>query len=574
MQVLNKTHYHSFMTRLYNDVAEPNSFSYESSKRSSYQQRLYFEYLYTQKVGGVSFFITFTYNDNAIPQWHGHNVFDYEHVRLITNGKISKVLMRKYHAQMKYFCACETGDGKGERGLGNNPHYHFIFYIQPLDSNFVKPTPDQFISLCRSVWQYRTVIHPIYGTRLERYCDWRSARFGHVQAGNNQGVINSADAFGYVSKYCTKSSFWNNVEREVIAFYDKVVTDNGYTFPNCLLNYYEYLKDLGYYNAIDSPRYAFLRDSGLLDFAKYRRTNDWAKKSPYQQTYRYYLLTYRNDLLDTFTQPLIDYYYNTYKELAVKTFVRKWKNRYGLKTRMSNGVGLYGLEFVKNKESNPTISYITSKDCKDKPLCLYLYRKLYMDVVKCPVTGNPLYILNSLGLQLKHNQLPSQINTTIDTLKQAIIHFNECRFNNLPVYNRYYDSIRVPRETIPDNAYYAYAVYTLVYKHRHFKDELECNLRIDIDIEDVLKDYDKYLLNTYWSLDYDEISLKQRIYTNRDHLVAFTSHYAFVPYARYFDYFDKVTDAFRSYVSVCRKVEFETKMNDRAVINRYKFNNK
>ena len=43
MKVLNKTHYYSPYTRVYNEVPDVDSFATESAKRVSYQQRLFFE---------------------------------------------------------------------------------------------------------------------------------------------------------------------------------------------------------------------------------------------------------------------------------------------------------------------------------------------------------------------------------------------------------------------------------------------------------------------------------------------------------------------------------------------------
>lgn len=127
MLVENKTHYFSEYTRVYNALPDPNCFGIQSSKRMGYFQRLWFEYAYCRKVNGTCLFYTLTYNDKHIPQYRGHNCFSYADIRYITNGALSKWLLRHYGSKLLYFCACESGEGNGVRGKGNNPHYHFIF---------------------------------------------------------------------------------------------------------------------------------------------------------------------------------------------------------------------------------------------------------------------------------------------------------------------------------------------------------------------------------------------------------------------------------------------------------------
>ena len=94
MLVKNPTKYCSDYTKFYNVVPDKGSFGYESSIRLSYYQRLYYELEYTRKVNGICFFFTLTYCDNKVPKFLGRNVHSYKDVRLVTNGSISKVLLR------------------------------------------------------------------------------------------------------------------------------------------------------------------------------------------------------------------------------------------------------------------------------------------------------------------------------------------------------------------------------------------------------------------------------------------------------------------------------------------------
>ena len=231
MKLLNKTHYHDQFTRIYNEVPDDDSFAFESSKRISYQQRLYWEFEACKMMKGKTFFYTFTYNDNALPKYMGLPVFDYSHVRKLTNGRIQKELLRKYGYECHYAIFPENGEGgeshnyKGKRGKGNNPHYHAVFFLFPRlmrdekgsiilplkrDLSVSQPreiTALKFRELVRSVWQYSTtLVKDEQGKWMHKdvYTDWKNARFGHCQEGSNLGEVKNEDPFGYIAKYCTK----------------------------------------------------------------------------------------------------------------------------------------------------------------------------------------------------------------------------------------------------------------------------------------------------------------------------------------------------------------------------------
>lgn len=241
MKILNKTHYFDYTTAVYNTVVDPHSFAYESSKRQGYAQRLYYEFVDTSNLGGISLFYTLTYNDLHIPTWYDgkefYPCFSYEDIRYITNGALSKWLQRKFHCALRYFCACESGEGKGSRGLGNNPHYHFIFFLRPcvlkdgtLDPEFKCPTPSQFRKKIRELW---------HGT--DGYIDYRDAKYGIAREGDNLGVCDSSAAFKYVSKYVLKDNLQKTLEGKVLQYgydlYSKIGIDS-----TSMVAFYKYNK--------------------------------------------------------------------------------------------------------------------------------------------------------------------------------------------------------------------------------------------------------------------------------------------------------------------------------------------
>lgn len=130
----NTKHFNPHICRTHNRFASPVSYQSRSIKIEGYETRLYWQYRYCDEHSGQTFFYTLTYNDNAIPTYMGQNCFDYEDLRDLLTGGFRKYLLRHYGTTFKYFIGAELGDGKGERGMHNNPHYHVLFFLEPADN--------------------------------------------------------------------------------------------------------------------------------------------------------------------------------------------------------------------------------------------------------------------------------------------------------------------------------------------------------------------------------------------------------------------------------------------------------
>ena len=177
MLVENRSHRTSVYNRTYASVPDTNSFFFQSGRRRAYAQRLYFEYLYTQKVNGTTYFYTLTYNDKSIPHYFKDRpCFSYADIRLVTNGALSKELERKYGSRLRYFVACETGEGKGSRGAGKNPHYHCIFFVQPLHDKEGKPITEGYIPI--QPLDFRRIIRRVWQGTENDYVNFNAAKFG------------------------------------------------------------------------------------------------------------------------------------------------------------------------------------------------------------------------------------------------------------------------------------------------------------------------------------------------------------------------------------------------------------
>lgn len=177
----------------------PNSYKFACSKEMAYKTRLYYEYKYTESVGGQSFFYTLTYNDAHIPKdpFLGLPCFDYKDLARFLNGGFKKQLERKYSTKLKYFVGAELGDGKGKRGLANNPHYHVIFFLTPKDSSYKVISPLELRHLVRLYWQG--------ADQSQQWIDYNKFELGLAKEGSyNLGKICDFRACVYASKYVTK----------------------------------------------------------------------------------------------------------------------------------------------------------------------------------------------------------------------------------------------------------------------------------------------------------------------------------------------------------------------------------
>lgn len=152
-----------------------------------------------------------TYNDKACPCYLGRNCFDYEDLRDLFTGGFRKQLLRKYGCTFKYFVGAELGDGKGKRGLFNNPHYHILFFVvSACDDRFpyVQISPEDFRHLVRLYWQG-------FDEDLVGWHSYKSAKYGIAREGDNCGLVTDFRACVYCAKYCVKDVGLRNFEAEV-----------------------------------------------------------------------------------------------------------------------------------------------------------------------------------------------------------------------------------------------------------------------------------------------------------------------------------------------------------------------
>lgn len=161
--------------------------------RASWKCRLWHELEYTNKIGGTSVFLTFTYNNHTLPLVNIDGVeipcFNHNDVKTFLN-RLKVRMYRLYGKNMyKYFIAMEYGKNTKRQ------HLHGLFFLRS-DVDW-----RVFVELCRELWEH--------GFMFPK----RNSRGNYVKddGSDDTPLIRSlVKGSIYVSKYVTKDlSFYN-----------------------------------------------------------------------------------------------------------------------------------------------------------------------------------------------------------------------------------------------------------------------------------------------------------------------------------------------------------------------------
>lgn len=429
LDIPNNSHYVNANSKIFFRLIHPNNFMSQKSKQMSYYVRLYFHWHHVKSLGGLCYFYTLTYNDKSLPYFQGIPCFNHNNLReFMRSSGFDKVLFRDYGFRLQYFVSCELGEGKGKRGFDNNPHYHVIFFLIP-DGKQNKPFNSVvFRDLVRKYWCGPS--HTPEGRRISPY----DYKYGIAMPGKNYGLLESAAALRYVSKYVLKDAVYRKLRRS------------------------------------------------LIDAAKFDIYNRLCKKSKAVELY--YKYAYNPHLSPLETPEVVEFI----NRLFVRLYKKEIFRLYVPKVFVSHGVGLYALKQVNSDGYTITIP-VDRKKVIDVPIPLYLYRKMYYDIVKDAV-GNNKYVLNSDGLALRVSRLDVELNNK----------FNEI-YSLLPVYS---DDFKLGYD--PKNPFALtrllsdYIEYDKIYRNR-LCPMLELNVPLN-----TYEDYARFLVSEYYSTNYmDEI---------------------------------------------------------------------
>lgn len=546
------THFDKDKDRVKVRVSSPRSYKSRQDKIEGFESRLYWQFRFCQDHNGQTFYYTLTYNDRNIPRHYGMNCFDYEDLRDLLTGSFRKILLRKYGTKFKYFVSAELGDGKGERGLHNNPHYHVLFFLEDAcDKRFPYKviSSEDFRHLVRLAWQ--GVDQDDFG-----FFDYKLMKYGVAKEGEDCGKVKDFRACSYVAKYvCKDVAFVKNES--------KVEQQAKLRLRNEL----RYSEDIygGFYRDFIQPMYNIpldssgscwkYTDSQLFDMY-FPYVLEWMKavgidcdgKFSYQPVVS--LILENEGLENRFLE-----YFDSRLEPFVQQAVNEWRNRFSNKCRISQGVGEYALEHIQDK-LNPRIQVPDSDDgFKNRVPCMYYYRKLFCDVVK-DSNGVNLYVLNALGREYKALRLPVRIKklvsecsgylAVIDGFLYDRMYESDVNTDVTFSYSDFRHALHFLLEDFDINTILTrYAEYKYVYQDRFFQiQDSGSDGKCSFPPIDVTADYKRFLVPSFYSVPRNDLMLSAFLESPPSNYLPYSEHSYFHRFIGIFNVLDLCSDYF------------------------------
>lgn len=527
--------------------SSPDTFQSRNIKIEGYETRLYWQFKYCEDVGGQSFFYTLTYNDEHIPKYLDFNCFDYEDLRDLFTGGFRKQLLRKYGTTFKYFVGAELGDGKGERGLHNNPHYHVIFFLEDAKNEkfpYVVISPLEFRHLVRMYWQGFDEDEDLKKGIFHSYKD---AKFGICREGENLGKIVDHRACMYCAKYVCKDAKLKMAE-------DKVVCHLRSKLRQELNLSEEIFKD--FFIQVVRPMFNIPKNANntewfYSDFELFRRL---LPDSIIPDDFTAYSLFVEAII----RQESLWKEYNEFLEARIEEKVSEglseYRNRYCNKCRISHGVGDYALKFVDDK-LEPLFKVPTKDGFKYRPACMYYYRKLFTEVHK-DVKGSNIRVLNDLGMKYKVEHLKKRLlkkeQEAITNLSLAVCDkdlYDKLILSDVNTdvsfsYSEFCHELQKLINVFPvEKILERYAQYKLVYEGRYFSFKFLSNSDVSVfpDIN-VFDDYKRFIVPSYFSVSRSDLRLEAFLVNTPSNCLPYQSHPYFLRFIGVFNVLDLVSD--------------------------------
>lgn len=545
--------------------ASSDSYQSRQIKIEGYESRLYWQYRYCDEHDGQTFFYTLTYNDKAVPKMYNTNCFDYEDLRDLLTGGFRKMLLRKYGTKFKYFVGAELGDGKGERGLHNNPHYHVLFFLENANNPrfpYVKISPEDFRHLIRFYWQG---FDEDEDKKHNIWHDYRDAKYGIAREGEPEGVpqpvlgkVVDFRACCYCAKYVCKDVKLKQTESSV-EIYSRFTHKNIYKGSNESYKdfFYDFIKPE--FNIPLNPKRTewCYTDEQLIErlIPDYFDLGDGLRVEYDEEQIPICAreIIYEYKLWDNYYK----YVYDKVSEMVYQDLLT-WRNRYCNKCRISHGVGDYALEHIDDV-MNPCIQYPKKDGMKNRPLCMYYFRKLFTEVI-IDKKGSPIRILNELGRTYKLSKLgerlekkENEISSSFNLLLSNPILFDKMRESdvNTEVFYEYSEFLQRWNYLLEENnnnikeIYERYAQYKLVYEDRFFAFEGEG--RYDVSgfcPIDVYRDYERFLIPSIYSVSRSDVRIDTFLKNSDTVYLSYSEHPYFLRYLGIFRVFDLLSDYF------------------------------
>lgn len=537
--------------------SSPDSYQSRQIKIEGYETRLYWQFRYCDEHRGQTFFYTLTYNDTALPKHYGVNCFDYEDLRDLLTGGFRKQLLRKYGTRFKYFIGAELGDGKGSRGMHNNPHYHILFFLEDAqDERFpYRPISSRdFRHLVRLYWQG-------FDEDTDGYRDYNEAKYGIAKEGENLGKVTDFRACSYVAKYVCKDVKLKKAEDDI----EKKL---------------KFIHRRDYRNTEESYREFFKQEiNPMFNTPLNPKKTKWCftevqliKELLGDDVFGYKDGLFTNDVQDMDNESYLPYVVDIIKkeglwqkysdfverqiEPLVKEGMNEWRNRYSNKCRISHGVGDYAMEHIQDK-LHPSIQVPGKKGFKNRPINMYYYRKMYCDVVK-DTNGQNLYVLNQLGIDYKVANLPKRMRKMISKCQSylPLLLDNQKLYEdmrdsdiNTEVFWTFKEFTRKMKLILKDdniqNILKRYAEYKLVYEDRFFSYQVDgVDRTISYPPITVIDDYKRFLVPSFYSVPRNDLRLACFLEDIPENYMAYGEHPYFRRYLGVFGVLDMCADYF------------------------------
>lgn len=566
----NTNYFNPETTRVYNTFQSPHAYQSRKQKIEGYETRLYWQFRYCEEHQGQTFFYTLTYNDRHVPRFYDMNCFDYEDLRDLLTGGFRKKLLRQYGTTFKYFIGAELGDGKGTRGIANNPHYHILFFMVPANNPrypYKVISGEDFRHLVREYWQG-------HDEDTDGWKDYRTFRYGICKEGENLGRVTDFRACMYCAKYVTKDV---RLVRSEIRF-RKLLTDDFFEL----------------YNGSDETYKDFYRDYIVPEYEEIAMDEvapweDGFDECPYPIDGTGFKVRYHSVLdVDVPVEDIKSYITRLQLEGEYLHFVRGWivpkvneklkefRNRYSNKCRISNGVGNYAFERPEYDVMSGTIPVPCKKGFKERPINMYYYRKLFTDT-HIDEEGSVRYILNENGVNYKMSRLDKSLQKLQDKAQSYInillskpdvyrtmimSDVNEKVFSPYSEFLDYWNYLLL--ENNEEEILRRYAEYKFIYENRFFADNYDGSSHVHhFPPIDYRCDYRRFISTVcYVRAPYNLSSFFE---DDCQGYVSFQSHPYFLRYIGIFDVLDLCADYF--YIQEDNKQQKEAE--DRAAIKRF-----
>lgn len=405
--------------------------------------RLNFEYKNCIDNNGIVYFVTFTYNDNGCFHFGRFNYFDNNHIRKFFNKSIFPSRLQSNGYSFRFALFGETGDGKGVRGIDNNPHYHVLIFLYPSGNcNGFYHCETNFLKLCKQSWN-----QDLSDLSVKKY---RELNVGNVSFSDKGARVLDSSCFNYCASYCIKTL-------SVSPYNERVKSSMAYVSYSNLLRVLRCFPDGSLLNDF------LIEDDKVLGVYK-DFVVKYFKRLPqlctFNRKYDDYLLILKDSVLeclsielgftdlsfiDLFTSDndffISPFYHKVLETSLFQSFYHYLVNRFKCVYRLSPNLGSLGFDYI-NSRYMLDVSMFTCFSSPRINLPSYYFRKLFFTPQKhgtgyvylsndkyndfCKIRYSKLKFHSSL-MTFKSNK-NQFISSLTDQLKESISKISDIQF--------------------------------------------------------------------------------------------------------------------------------------------------